>query len=114
MRGKIQIIAGMSLLAAAAASGAVPKKRAPAPAEPPAAVKTLVQNCDAHRFETTILLTGPDGKPKQSKVRLCGTEGQSDAEWLTTLKDAVKKTADSPNMPQAAREQIITAVDAEI
>jgi hypothetical protein len=105
----------MALLAVAlSASDAAVKKKAPAPAGPSAAVKALAQNCDAHRFETTIELTGPDGKPKQSKVKMCGTEGQSDAEWIHTLEDAVKKTSLSVQMPQAAREQIIAAVNAEI
>ena len=45
---------------------------------------------------------------------MCGTVGQSDADWIRTLKDAVKKTAENPQMPQAAKEQIITAVNAEI
>lgn len=76
--------------------------------------KALAQNCDAHHFETTIELTGPDGKRKQSKVKMCGTEGQSDADWIRTLQDAVKKTSLSVQMPQAAREQIIAAVSAEI
>lgn len=73
-----------------------------------------MQNCAAHSFETTIQLTGPDGKPRSSKVKMCGTEGQSDADWIRTLQDAVKKTSLSPQMPGAAKEQIIAAVNAEI
>jgi hypothetical protein len=100
-----------ALGAAAGSSGAAPKK-ARIPAGPSAAVKALAQNCDAHRFETTIHLT-VEGVEKQSKVRLCGTEGQSDADWIRTLKDAVGKTAAS-NMPQVAKDQIVAAVNAEI
>ena len=108
-------VAAVLLLVSAAAVGAVsPKKTASAPVEPSAAVKSLVQNCDAHKFETTVQLTGPDGQPRQSKVKMCGTEGQSDSDWIHTLKDAVKKAAESPQMPQAAKEQIIAAVNAEI
>lgn len=114
MRGTLKIIAGLGLVAAVAAGAAAPKKKAPTPAQPSAATKALAQNCEAHHFETTIQLTGPDGQPKQSKVRMCGTEGQSDADWIATLKDAVKKTADSQQMPAAAKEQIIAAVNAEI
>lgn len=113
-RGKITLVAGVALFASAAVTAASLKKAAPQRAEPPAAVKSLLQNCEAHRFETAIQLTGPDGQPKQSKVKMCGTEGQSDADWIHTLKDAVKKTADSSQMPQAAKEQIIAAVNAEI
>lgn len=109
----MNILGAIALLAAAAAAGAVPKKRPEPPQQPPAAVKELVQNCDAHKFETTIHLIGPDGKPKDSKVRMCGIEGQSDAEWIRTLKDAVGKTSAS-SMPQAAKEQIVAAVNAEI
>jgi hypothetical protein len=116
MRGISKIIGALGLIAAVAATGAVPKKKAPAtaPGAPSAAVKALAQNCDAHRFETTIELTGPDGQPKQSKVRMCGKDGQSDADWIATLKDAVKKTTDNPQMPQGIKEQIIAAVNAEI
>lgn len=114
MRGISSIIGAIGLIAAVAATGAVPKKKAPAPASPSAAAKALAQNCDAHHFETTIALTGPDGQPRQSKVRMCGTEGQSDSDWIATLRDAVSKTADNPQIPQAAKEQIIAAVNAEI
>ena len=113
MRGKIHFIGGIAMLAAAGASGAAVKKKTLKPADPPA-VQELAQSCDAHSFEATVQLTGPDGQPKQSKVRMCGTEGQSDADWIRTLKDAVKKTALSPQMPAAAKEQIIAAVNAEI
>jgi len=113
MRGNLGLITGVALFAAAAAAGAAPKAKAPASAAPPA-VKALVQGCEQHRFETVIHLTGPDGQPKESKVRMCGTPGESAADWVRTLKDAVKKTSENPQMPQAAREQIIAAVNAEI
>ena len=114
MRGKLHIIGGVALLAAGLSASNAAVKKAPAAAAPSASAEVPVQNCDAHHFETTIELTGPDGKPKQSKVKMCGTEGQSDAEWIHTLEDAAKKTALSVQMPQAAREQIIAAVNAEI
>lgn len=114
MRGKFEIIGVIGLLAATAAGGAAPEKKPSAATEQPTAAKSLIQNCDAHRFETTIQLIGSDGQPKQSKVRMCGTEGQSDEDWIRTLQDAVKKTAESPQMPRAAKDQIIAAVNAEI
>ncbi|HKP33557.1 MAG TPA: hypothetical protein VJT70_02095 [Sphingomicrobium sp.] len=107
-RAKIYILVATALLATAGASAAPPAPDASGSAAPPA------QNCDAHRFETTIHLTGSDGQPRQSKVKMCGTEGQSEAEWIHTLQDAVKKTALSAQMPPAAKEQIIAAVNAEI
>jgi hypothetical protein len=98
------------VFSAAAANAAVPKKAEPSPSAA-AIAKTL--DCTAHRFEATIHLSGPDGKLQNKTVRMCGTKGESDADWIGTLKDAVSKTADS-QMPQAAKEQIIAAVNAEI
>ncbi len=81
--------------------------------EPSAQVKALLQNCDAHKFETTIEVT-VEGKPKKSRVKLCGTEGQSDADWIRTLKDAAEKTSANRQMPPAVRNQIVTALNGEI
>lgn len=86
---------------------------APAAAEPPADAQKLVQDCSAHRFETTISVTR-DGAPHQSKVKMCGTPGQTDAEWVNTLKDAIAKVAANPTMPPSAKQQIIDAVNLEI
>jgi hypothetical protein len=99
---------------AAAASGAAVKKRVPARTGQPAAAKPFAQDCEAHSFETTIQLAGPDGLLKQSKVHMCGTAGQSNADWIHTLKDAVGKTSQNPAIPPAAKAQIIAAVNAEI
>jgi hypothetical protein len=115
MRGKLKTIAGLALLAASAATtAAVPKPAAPAASGQPPATKALIEGCELHRFETVIHMTGPDGKPRESKVRMCGTVGQSDADWIRTLKDAVTKTAENPQMPRTAKDQIIAAVNAEI
>jgi len=111
LRVQTNIIGGMVLLAAAAASAAPPQVQSTAE-NSPMAEQALVQNCDAHKFETTIQQM-VDGKLKQSKVRMCGTEGQSDADWLRTLKDAVKKTQ-AGEMPRGVKDQIVAAVNAEI
>jgi hypothetical protein len=109
MRGNFKLIAGIGLLAAAAGASSAASKP---PAE--SAPVPTVQNCEAHRFETVIAMTGADGKIKDSKVRMCGTLGQSNADWIRTLKDAVKKTAENPQLPRAVKDQIISAVNAEI
>lgn len=111
IRGTISSAIALALLGASGASGAVPKTAAK-PVDPTALAKTL--DCSAHRFEATIHVSGPDGKLQDKTVRMCGTKGENDAEWIATLKDAAKKTADSPQMAQAAKEQIIAAVNAEI
>jgi hypothetical protein len=45
---------------------------------------------------------------------MCGNEGQTDAEWLGTLKDAVAKLESNSTMSESTRNQIVTAIRAEI
>jgi hypothetical protein len=98
----------------AAAAVAAPEKKAPPAADAPnAEARKLVQNCDAHKFET-VVHDEVDGKPHQSKVKLCGVEGQTDSEWIDTLKDAVEKLNANKDMPAAMREQIAAALNSEI
>jgi hypothetical protein len=78
------------------------------------ATETLAAACLAHRFETTVQVTGADGTPHPSKVKLCGKPGQSDADWARTLKDAAGKVAADPKMRPGVKAQIIGALEAEI
>jgi hypothetical protein len=103
----------MPLLLALALGAAAAQDKQQVAAEPPAAAKKLIEDCNAHRFETTIKGMSK-GKLRESKVKLCGTPGQTDAEWITTLKDAVAKVTANPAMAPSAKQQIITAVNAEI
>jgi len=98
----------LGLAAAPASTAAKDKTQAPS-----AAIQKLLENCDAHKFETTIEMT-VDGQTKHSRVKLCGTEGQSDADWISTLKDAVAKTEANLAMPKPVRDQIVTALNVEI
>ncbi len=82
-------------------------------AVPPAGAERLLQDCSAHRFETSISVTS-NGVPRQSKVKVCGTAGQSDAAWIGTLKDTIAKVEGNPKMPPSARQQIVAAVTLEI
>jgi hypothetical protein len=72
-----------------------------------------MQSCDAHRFETVVDTT-EDGKPHKSSVKLCGVEGQSDSDWIGTLKDAIAKLDSNKDMDPAVRDQIVTAIRGEI
>src|SRR3954468_1561629 len=85
----------------------------PAPAPAVAAEAKLIQSCDAHKFET-VVDTVVDGQSHKSKVRLCGVEGQSNAEWIDTLRDAVRKLNADKEMAPAKRDQIVAAIKAEI
>ena len=80
----------------------------------PAEAKAPVESCDAHKFETTVKIMAAEGKVRSSKVRLCGREGQTDADWVGTLKDAVKKLEANSTMAATTREQVIAALKTEI
>jgi hypothetical protein len=104
------VIFALALMAAPAVAAAGDNAQADSP---PAQMQQLLQNCDAHRFETIIDVT-VGGVTKHSRVKLCGTEGQSDAGWIQTLKDAVTKTAANDKMPPAVRGEIVSALTDEI
>lgn len=76
-------------------------------------LENLLQNCDAHKFETTVEST-VNGQPHRSKVKMCGTEGQSDADWIGTLNDAIAKLEANKNMAADTRDQIVIAIRTEI
>ena len=78
----------------------------------PEALK-LVTDCDARKFET-VVEREENGEKRSSKVKLCGKKGQTDAEWIATLKDAAAKIEANPKMPQAAKDQLTAALKAEI
>jgi hypothetical protein len=110
MRRAALLIVTMTLVAPLAAA---PRKAAPKPAPRPPAEAKLIQSCDAHKFEA-VVDTVVDGQPGKSKVRLCGVEGQSDAEWVGTLRDAIRKLEADKDMTPAKRDQIVAAIKAEI
>ena len=102
----------MIFLAAVALSGAAAAQSSD-PADAPAAEAKPVAACNAHVFETSIQ-TVTNGKPHTSKVKLCGEAGQSDADWVVTLKDALAKVDANPKMPPEVKTQIAVALRSEI
>lgn len=110
------IVAALILTSAIAVATAAPpsgRKSSPAPDKATQQAKQIIQNCDAHKFETVVHEV-VDGQPRQSKVTLCGKDGQSDAEWIDTLKDAVAKVNANKDMEAPIRDQIAAALNAEI
>ena len=105
------LVAVIATLLVPVGASAAPRKPAP-PAKQPVVPK-LMQSCDAHRFET-VVHAAVDGEPHDSKVKLCGVEGQSDAEWIKTLRDAISKLEANKDMAAAVRNQIVTAIQTEI
>jgi len=92
-------------------ASAAPRKPAPSAKQP--VVPKLMQSCDAHKFETVVHAV-VDGQPRDSKVKLCGVEGQSDAAWIKTLRDAIAKLEANKEMDAPVRNQIVTAIQSEI
>ena len=107
------MLLGLGVAASAAAAGPAKKRPAPAEQAPESAAAKIVQNCDAHKFET-VVHEMVDGQPHQSKVKLCGKTGQSDDEWIGTLKDAISKLNANKEMAEAVRDQIVSALNSEI
>ena len=108
----------MALILAAAAlapgsAAAAPKSGASSQSAPTPAMKALAESCNAHKFETEVEV-GAAGKTRQSKVKLCGKVGQSDADWVNTLKDAANKIEANPTMARSVKDQIIAALNAEM
>jgi hypothetical protein len=73
----------------------------------------LIANCNARKFETVVYVM-TEGKPRSSKVKLCGQVGQSDADWLRTLTDAIDKISANPKMSASVKQQIVSALKLEI
>jgi hypothetical protein len=58
--------------------------------------------------------TTVNGEPHRSAMKLCGVQGQSDADWIGTLRDAVRKLSANQQMAPELRDKLIAAISAEI
>lgn len=103
------ILAGFIWSATSAAAQEVLDE--PALEEPASELKAIVDSCTAHKFETMIVV---DGSGRGKRVKICGVEGQSDADWLVTLRDSAAKTAADETMAEPIKDQIVAALTAEI
>src|SRR5689334_15214433 len=81
---------------------------AEAPSAPGAA------DCSSHMVEIPVMMTSKGGLPKQSKVKICGTLGQTDAEWARTLRDALAKVETDGRMSASVKDQIVSGLKIEI
>lgn len=98
------MILPFALLLAAQAAEASPQS---------AADSAMAANCNARMVEIPVTVTSR-GLPRQTKVKICGKVGQSDADWAVTLKDALSKVEANPRMPAELKEQIVTGLRLEI
>jgi hypothetical protein len=93
-----------------AAIGAVQAEAAPPPS---AEEKAFEQRCAGHRFETAIARE-VKGKKRLSRIHLCGDAGQTDAQWVHTLEDAIAKIEAAPGFSADSKTQAIEAIKDEI
>jgi hypothetical protein len=98
------------LAAFAAFPVAAPAQDAPAALEPNSEQKALADSCSAHKFQTLVKTESG----KASKVRVCGEPGQSEADWINTLKSSVTKAEADASLSPMVKEQIVTDLKKEI
>lgn len=108
----------LALIVAAAAFAAAPslaQDQAAVAAEDAVSAEkqAFLDACAARKFETTIQIV-ENGAKLGKKMTLCGKVGQSDADWVATLKDAAAKTEANADMAPEVKGQIVTALNLEI
>src|SRR6476646_5195789 len=77
------------------------------------AAKAVEQRCAGRQFETAIARE-VNGKRRLSRIHLCGEAGQTDAQWVATLKDAIAKIEAVPGFAADSKTQAIEAIKDEI
>ena len=110
---KPAVLCALSAVMVGTLAQAAPDPSSAAGDVPPDAA-ALIESCSAHKFETIVRFTNANGKPRQSRVKLCGTAGQTDAQWAVTLRDAASKVRANESMAPEARDQVIAAIDEEL
>ncbi len=73
----------------------------------------MMANCNARMTEIPVTVVGKAG-PRETKVKICGKVGQSEADWEKTLKDALDKVSSDARMSPAIKDQIIAGLKLEI
>jgi hypothetical protein len=93
------------LLAAQAAETPSPSARG--------ADAAMIANCNARMVEIPVTVIAK-GVPKETKVKICGKVGQTQADWERTLQDALNKVSADGRMSPSIKDQIITGLKFEI
>lgn len=109
LRPLILVVFGLGATSAPAQDAAIPP--VDVAAEPPAELRALADSCAAHKFETMLIVAG---RERPINVKICGKQGQSDADWLVTLRDSVAKTEANDELEQPVRDEIVGALKTEI
>jgi len=70
-------------------------------------------NCNARMAEIPVTVIAK-GVPRETKVKICGKVGQTQADWEKTLRDALNKVSSDARMSPSIKDQIITGLKFEI
>jgi len=73
----------------------------------------MIANCNARMAEIPVPVIAK-GVPKETKVKICGKVGQTQADWEKTLRDALNKVSADGRMSPSIKDQIITGLKFEI
>lgn len=73
----------------------------------------MMANCNARMVEIPVTFIAK-GVPKETKVKICGKVGQTQADWEKTLRDALNKVSADGRMSPSIKDQIITGLKFEI
>jgi len=73
----------------------------------------MIANCNARMIEIPVTIVGKAG-PKETKVKICGKVGQTQADWENTLKDALNKVSADARMSPSIKDQIVSGLKFEI
>jgi len=73
----------------------------------------MMANCNARMAEIPVTVIAK-GVPKETKVKICGKVGQSQADWEKTLRDALNKVSADGRMSPSIKDQIVTGLKFEI
>jgi hypothetical protein len=111
MRPAALILALLGLAAARAPAQQATPEPQDAASEPAPELKALADTCMAHKFETLVISESRRGG---SRVRICGKQGQTDADWLKTLRDSIRQTEANDALSQPVKDQIVAALKVEI
>ena len=73
----------------------------------------LEAKCGARKFETSAV-SGADNDKHQSKIKLCGAAGESDAAWAKSLNDALARLEANSELPPEHKAKMVADLKAEI
>ena len=73
----------------------------------------MIANCNARMVEIPVTVIAK-GVPKETKVKICGKVGQTQADWERTLQDALNKVSADGRMSPSIKDQIVTGLKFEI